>query len=88
MDKLRKKGVLSKTKNGQIVLENDNGEFYRINKSIAIIWNMLDGKTSIENIKKELINGRMMDRKEIEMGINNVISQLKKCELVEWIFNN
>jgi len=83
MDKLRKKGVLSKTKNGQIVLENDNGEFYRINKSIAIIWNMLDGKTSIENIKKELINGRMMDRKEIEMGINNVISQLKKCELVE-----
>lgn len=83
MEELTKKGVLDESKNGQMRLVNDKGEFYKVNKSIAYIWNLLDGKNTIDDIFRNLKKMSAMDPKELEIGINKIISQLKKCELAE-----
>ena len=83
MYKLTKKGVLNESKNGQMRLVNDKGEFYKVNKSIVLIWNMLDGKNTSEDIFRNLKKISPIDSKELEIGINKIISQLKKCELAE-----
>jgi hypothetical protein len=83
MDKLTKKGILDKTKSDKLILINNKGEFYEVNKSIAYIWNMLDGTNTIEDISGELIKMSPMDPKELENGVNKIILQLKKSDLVE-----
>ena len=55
---------------------------YTLNKVGARVWELLDGKSSIGEVKKELLKGFSSTEKEIEKELGMFLNDLKEAEAI------
>ncbi len=64
-------------------LESPSGQKVQVRFLSAYIWNLLDGKRSIESIKKRIEFVSEKQPQVLEQKILEIIEDLKKCDLIE-----
>jgi len=60
----------------------DMGSIYNLNEMAAFVWEQLDGKKSLQDIKNKLLEEYEVSAKEAEGDLLEYISQLKEIEAV------
>jgi len=60
----------------------DMGSIYNLNEMAAFVWEQLDGKKSLQDIKNRLLEEYEVSAKEAEGDLLEYISQLKEIEAV------
>ena len=60
----------------------DMGSLYNLNEMAAFVWERLDGKKSLQDIKNRLLEKYEVSAKEAEGDLFEYISQLKEIEAV------
>lgn len=80
------KGVLfRKNADGQIaIMRIDNEEsFYTLSEIAADFWTMIDGKSSVDQIKEKLVKKHAPPLARFEKDLAKLITQLKKEKLIK-----
>jgi hypothetical protein len=66
----------------------DMGSIYNLNEVAAFVWEQLDGKKSLRDIKHRLSEEYEVSAKEAEDDLSAYIAQLKEIEAVTRISSN
>jgi len=66
----------------------DMGSIYNLNEVAAFVWEQLDGKKSLRDIKHRLSEEYEVSAKEAEDDLSEYIAQLKEIEAVTRISSN
>ncbi len=68
---------------GEEIEISDLGYFYVLkNKTAIYIWNLIDGKMSIGDIKETITNRFDIDSKKAESDIVNFLNELRKMKAI------
>lgn len=79
--RLSKKGWLSQTPEGDLLLVNEKGEAYRVNEAVAAIWQLFDDKTVNEVVEEVAFQVRR-DPSELKEQIEQLASKLVEAGLI------
>jgi hypothetical protein len=80
----RNPDILWRSSGGDVLLFSlESGSLWRINRSGARIWNLLDGSHSVTEISKIIFNENPnVDEKRIKNGLNNFLEMLREREMI------
>ncbi|NIO20425.1 MAG: PqqD family peptide modification chaperone [Candidatus Aenigmarchaeota archaeon] len=83
--KLKKKGSLAKSQQGDLLLVDENKKAYKVDEVVVLIWTMCDGKHDGKEIVKEfcLRIGDKAPKEEIEKAVLDITQKLEKLDLIE-----
>lgn len=79
---MKRKGVLTRNREGSLILVNEDKKGYKVDEIVAVIWSKCDGKT-IDTLTKEIAGEAKIDENELRPHIKNIIDKLKEAKLVE-----
>lgn len=86
----KKKGdIVSREVAGETILVPIRGNFtdmqkiWSLNPAAGHIWQSLDGKKSVEDIRNEILATYDVEKKDADLDIQEFISDLLKAELIE-----
>ncbi len=79
--KLSKKGFVTQTPEGDLLLVNEKGDAYKVNESVVAVWNIFEDKTVTEVIN-EIATQINVDPNEIKPAIEQLTAQLVEAELL------
>ncbi|MCS6783955.1 MAG: PqqD family protein [Candidatus Caldarchaeum sp.] len=79
--RLSKKGWLSQTQEGDLLLVNENGEAYKVNEAVVAIWNMFEDKT-VTDVVEEVALQIHRDPAELKDPIEQLASKLVEAGLI------
>lgn len=79
--KLTKRGVVSQTPDGELLLVNEKGEAYRVNESIVAIWDTYKDKT-VNEVVDEIASQIERDPEELREPIKQLTQALIEAELL------
>lgn len=79
--RLTKKGWLSQTPEGDLVLVNESGDAYRVNEAVVAIWNMFEDKT-VTDVVQEVAIQVNRDPAELKEPIEQLASKLVEAGLI------
>jgi Coenzyme PQQ synthesis protein D (PqqD) len=81
--KINTASISHETIDGEVVMVNlNNGSYYSMDKTGAVIWNYIDMGMSIKQITEQIKNQYSGESSEIETSINELIIELQKEELI------
>ena len=69
-----------------LIYNTKNQTFYQLNSLGSLIWNLIDGKTSLNKIKKKLSQQFEIEDSIVHKDLINFIMKLKKLKLIKMIF--
>ncbi|MEM1688953.1 MAG: PqqD family protein [Candidatus Hadarchaeales archaeon] len=85
MAKLKKKGSLGKTEEGELVLVNDEGQAFSAGEVVIFVWDMCDGEISEEDLLKNLCAELEIDVEALRPVLERLLKNLEKANLLEII---
>lgn len=79
--KLVKKGSATRDKEGNLLLINEENQAYRVDESVAAVWDRCEGKT-VNELTTEVATstGRKFD--DLKGPVDNLVTKLKEAQLV------
>jgi len=83
--KLKKKGSLGKTEEGELVLVNDEGQAFSAGEVVIFVWDMCDGEISEEDLLKNLCAELEIDVEALRPVLERLLKNLEKANLLEII---
>lgn len=78
---MKRKGRLVRSKEGSLILIDDENKGYRVDEVVAVVWSRCDGKT-IDSLTKDIANETKIDEKELKPQIEKIINKLMEAKLV------
>ncbi len=83
--KFNKKGSIAKSKEGALLLVNEDKKAYKVDEIVILIWTMCDGKHDSKDIVEEFCSklGKKVPKEEIEKAVSDITQQLEKFGLLE-----
>jgi hypothetical protein len=84
MAKPMKKGSVSKTENGEILLVNEQNQAFKVMPVAAVVWNRCDGKTTIDDLTKEFSQKTNQEEGAVKQAIETIVDQMEKADLMEF----
>ncbi len=79
--RLNKKGYLTQTGEGELLLVNEKGVAYLVNESIVAIWDRFEEKT-VEEVIQEVADISEINPDELREPIRELVDALVKAELL------
>lgn len=79
--KLVKKGSATRDKEGNLLLINEENKAYKVDESIASIWNNCEGKT-VDELTAEVATSTGRQPNDLKSPVENLVSKLKEAKLV------
>lgn len=83
MKKLKKKGKLAKTQEGEAVMVNERGEAVAADEVVIVLWNMCDGNVTSEDLVNVVVERTDKEKSQIDEPVKRVIKDLEKYGLLE-----
>jgi hypothetical protein len=83
MAKPMKKGSVSKTEEGEIVLVNEQNKAFKVNKVAMVVWNRCDGQMTIDDLTKEFSQKTNQEEGAVKQAIETIVDQMEKAGLME-----
>lgn len=83
--KLKKKGNIGKTEEGEIVLVNDDGQAFSAGEIVIFVWGMCDGEISEEELLKNLCSQLEIDAETLKPLLERLLKNLQTANLLELI---
>jgi hypothetical protein len=80
MTKPMKKGSVSKTEEGEIVLVNEQNKTFKVN---MVVWNRCDGQMTIDDLTKEFSQKTNQEEGAVKHAIETIVDQMEKAGLME-----
>ena len=66
-----------------VIINLDKGSYYQLNEVASTVWQLIDGKTSLEKIVGDLAKEFDASKNELEKDLLELVADLKKEGLVE-----
>ncbi|MFN2308584.1 MAG: PqqD family protein [Gammaproteobacteria bacterium] len=66
-----------------VVLNRADGHIHTLNHTASLIWHALDGKRSIEDIVRLLVEGFAVDHATAQTDVTEAINNLKNLNLLQ-----
>jgi hypothetical protein len=79
--RLSKKGYVSQTPEGELLLVNENGEAYMVNEAIVAVWDLFNDKT-VSDVVSEIASQISRDPSEIRDSIEQLAGKLLEAGLI------
>jgi hypothetical protein len=79
--RLTKKGYMSQTGEGELLLVNEKGVAYLVNESIVAIWDRFEDKT-VDEVITEVSEMSEISAEELREPIRELVDALLKAELL------
>ncbi|HID05501.1 MAG TPA: PqqD family protein [Candidatus Caldiarchaeum subterraneum] len=79
--RLSKKGFVTQTPEGDLLLVNEKGDAYKVNESVVAVWNIFEDKT-VNEVINEIASQINVDPNEIKPAIEQLTAQLVEAELL------
>jgi hypothetical protein len=83
MAKPMKKGSVSRTEKGEILLVNEQNKAFKVEKVAAVVWNRCDGQTTIDDLTKEFSQKTNQEEGAVKQVIETIVDQMEKAGLME-----
>jgi hypothetical protein len=83
MAKPMKKGSISKTEKGEILLVNEQNQSFKVMKVAAVVWNSCDGQKTIDDLSKEFSQKTNQEEGAVKHAIETIVDQMEKAGLME-----
>lgn len=86
MPKPKRKGKLSKIEEGKLLLTNDKGVSFEVNRTTVYVWEKCDGNKKLQDIGAEVTKRLYIKeglREDAERAVYKTIDQLKEVGLVD-----
>jgi len=80
--KLVKKGLATRDKEGALLLINEEYQAYRVDESVVAIWDMCEGKT-VEELTVDIAASTGREASDLKKPIESLVSKLKEAKLLE-----
>ncbi len=83
--KFKKKGSLARSKEGYLLLVDENKRAYKVDEVVVLIWTMCDGKHETKEIVEDFCSkiGEKAPKEEIEKAVLDITQELEKLGLIE-----
>jgi len=82
MEKPTKKGKVSKTNKGDLVLVNDENQVYSADQSIIGFWDMLDGSKTVRDVAQVIAQRIDAEPEQLIPQFNEIVEKLKEAGLL------
>jgi hypothetical protein len=79
--RLSKKGYVSQTPEGELLLVNENGEAYMVNEAVVAVWDLFNDKT-VSEVVSEIASQISRDPSEIRDSIEQLAGKLLEAGLI------
>jgi hypothetical protein len=79
--RLSKKGWVTQSPEGDLLLVNDKGTAYKVSESVVAVWNIFEDKT-VEEVINEIASQVDVDINELREVVKQLTSQLEEAELL------
>jgi len=79
--RLSKKGIVSQTPEGDLLLVNEQGDAYKVNETVIAIWNLFEEK-SVEEVVEEVASQINRDPADIRSSIEELAAKLLEAGLI------
>jgi hypothetical protein len=79
--RLSKKGYVSQTPEGELLLVNENGEAYIVNEAVVAVWDLFNDKT-VSDVVSEIASQISRDPSEIRDSIEQLAGKLMEAGLI------
>jgi predicted transcriptional regulator with HTH domain len=79
--RLSKKGYVSQTPEGELLLVNENGEAYMVNEAVVAVWDLFNDKT-VSDVVSEIASQISRDPSEIRDSIEQLAGKLIEAGLI------
>jgi hypothetical protein len=79
--RLSKKGYVSQTPEGELLLVNENGEAYIVNEAVVAVWDLFNDKT-VSDVVSEIASQISRDPSEIRDSIEQLAGKLLEAGLI------
>ncbi|MEM2238165.1 MAG: PqqD family protein [Candidatus Caldarchaeum sp.] len=79
--RLTKKGWVSQTPEGDLLLVNENGEAYKVNEAVIAVWNLFEDKT-VGDVVAEVAAQISREPSEIRESIEQLAVKLLEAGLI------
>jgi hypothetical protein len=79
--RLSKKGYVSQTPEGELLLVNENGEAYMVNEAVVAVWDLFNDKT-VSDVVSEIASQISRDPSEIRDSIEQLARKLLEAGLI------
>jgi 3-methyladenine DNA glycosylase AlkC len=79
--RLSKKGYVSRTPEGELLLVNENGEAYMVNEAVVAVWDLFNDKT-VSDVVSEIASQISRDPSEIRDSIEQLAGKLLEAGLI------
>ena len=83
MAKPMKKGSVSRTEKGEILLVNEQKQAFKVMDVAAVVWNRCDGQTTIDDLTKEFSQKTNQEEVAVKHAIETIVDQMEKAGLME-----
>ncbi len=83
MPKLQRKGKISESGEGELLLVNENEKAFPADDTVISIWQRCDGETTKDDLIKEINAASNQNRNEIQEALDEILSELKELNLME-----
>lgn len=78
---MTKKGWVSQTPEGELLLVNENGDAYRVNEAVVAVWNLFEDRT-VADVVAEIANQISREPTEIRDSIEQLAVKLMDAGLI------
>jgi predicted transcriptional regulator with HTH domain len=79
--RLSKRGYVSQTPEGELLLVNENGEAYMVNEAVVAVWDLFNDKT-VSDVVSEIASQISRDPSEIRDSIEQLAGTLLEAGLI------
>ncbi|MCS6769794.1 MAG: PqqD family protein [Candidatus Caldarchaeum sp.] len=79
--RLTKKGWVSQTPEGDLLLVNENGDAYRVNEAVVAVWNLFEDRT-VGDVIAEIATQISREPAEIKDSIEQLAVKLMDAGLI------
>ena len=81
--KFMKKGNITKSKENELLLVDENEKAYKVNEAIITIWSMCNGNRTQEQIVDELANETKLEKTKVNKAVSDILAKLEQVSLVQ-----
>lgn len=81
--KLQRKGKLSESEEGNLLLVNENEKAFPADETVISIWQRCDGDTTKEDLVEEINAGTDQSKNEIQEALDKITDELESLNLLE-----
>jgi len=79
--RLSKKGYVSQTPEGELLLVNEKGEAYMVNEAVVAVWDLFNDRT-VSDVVSMIASQISRDPSEIRDSIEQLAGKLLEAELI------